>query len=133
MIVTSPIVETLASRIPATMSGIASGTRTRHSRWREVKPMPSAASTTSGPAASSPATMFRIRITNVYMTSGISTVTSVIPVTETRAAKTARLGIVYRIPAMAVTGGVDRRRQRTETTARANEIANPIATAMADR
>ena len=41
--------------------------------------------------------MLRTKITSVYMTSGISTVSSVMPVIETSAAKSARLGIVYRM------------------------------------
>ena len=41
--------------------------------------------------------MFRTRITSVYMTSGIWTVRSEMPVIGTSAAKTARLGIVYRM------------------------------------
>ena len=44
-------------------------------------------------------------MTRVYMIRGISAVKIDSPVIETRAAKTARLGMVYRIPEMPLISG----------------------------
>ena len=54
--------------------------------------------------ASKPATVLRTKIRSVYRTSGISAVSSDRPVIGTSAANSARLGIVYRIPATPVIG-----------------------------
>ncbi len=59
---------------------------------------------TSAGTASNPATVLRTRMRIVYRTSGISAVRSESPVIGTSAANSARLGIVYRIPANAVIG-----------------------------
>ena len=56
------------------IAGTASGSSTRVRIWRRVSPIPRAASSTSGGALRSPATMFGKRITSVYATSAISTV-----------------------------------------------------------
>ena len=63
--VTSPIVLTVAMRIPAMITGIASGTSTCQSTWRLENPMPTAESTTSAGTPASPAVVFLIRISNV--------------------------------------------------------------------
>ena len=47
-----------------------------------------------GATESKPAAMLRTKMTSVYMTSGITTVSSEMPVTEMSAANIARLGIV---------------------------------------
>jgi len=47
------------------IAGTASGSSTRHSSWRRVSPIPLAASSTSGGALRSPATMFGKRMTSV--------------------------------------------------------------------
>ncbi len=52
-------------RIPAMITGIASGTSTCQSTWRLENPMPTAESTTSAGTPASPAVVFRIRISNV--------------------------------------------------------------------
>ena len=49
---------TAAVRMPATITGRASGTSTIQSRWRRVKPMPMAASMMSGEIPSSPVNVF---------------------------------------------------------------------------
>ena len=64
-IVTSPIVETVAMRMPAMMTGIASGISTRQSICLGVNPIPSAASLASLGTLSSPARMLRIRMSSV--------------------------------------------------------------------
>ena len=63
--VTSPMVVTVAIRIPATITGMAIGSSTCHSRWKGEYPIPRAASITSGGTVSSPVTMLRIRISSV--------------------------------------------------------------------
>ena len=63
-IVAIEIVETIAIRSPATIAGSASGSSTRHRSCRGVSPIPRAASSTSGGAERSPATMFGYRITS---------------------------------------------------------------------
>ena len=52
--VASPTVLVVAIRRPATMSGIASGSSTRHSSWRSVSPMPRPASLASSGTFCSP-------------------------------------------------------------------------------
>ena len=64
-IVAIEIVETTAIRSPLMIVGTASGSSTRVSIWRRVRPIPSAASSTSGGAERRPATMFGNRITSV--------------------------------------------------------------------
>ena len=63
--VTRPIVVTVAIRTPATMIGSAIGSSTRQRRSRAVKPIPAAASITSGGTPRSPVTMLRTRMTSV--------------------------------------------------------------------
>ena len=65
VIVTSPMVVTVAIRSPATITGSAIGSSTRQNRWPVLNPMPSAASMTSGDTPSRATTMLRIRISSV--------------------------------------------------------------------
>ena len=60
---------------------------------------------TSAGTVLNPATMFRTKITSVYITSGTSAVSRLRPVIGTSAANTARLGIVYRISENPLIGG----------------------------
>ena len=92
--VTRPIVDTAARRTPATISGTANGTSTRHRRWPAVKPNPLAASSASGGTSRRPVTMLRTRMVSVYRTSGIWTVSSEMPVIVMSVPNRARLGIV---------------------------------------
>ena len=62
------------------IAGTASGSSTRVRICSGVSPIPRAASSTSGGALRSPATMFGKKITSVYETSAISTVVHVRPV-----------------------------------------------------
>ena len=63
--VASAIVETTAMRSPATIAGSASGSSTRQSVWFRVRPIPRAASSTSGGTERRPASVFRKRISTV--------------------------------------------------------------------
>ena len=63
--VASAIVETTAMRRPAMIAGTASGSSTRRSVWFRVRPIPRAASSTSGGTARRPASVFRKRISTV--------------------------------------------------------------------
>ena len=76
------------------IAGTARGSSTRVRICRRVRPMPRAASSTSGGALCSPAIMFGKRMTSVYATSATSTVVVEMPVNGTRIWKSARLGIV---------------------------------------
>ena len=58
------MVVTVAIRSPATMTGRAVGSSTRHSRWPGVYPMPFAGSMTSVGTPFSASTMFRTRISS---------------------------------------------------------------------
>ena len=58
------MVHTAAVRIPAMITGAASGSSTCRSFWREVMPTPSAASRMAGSTPVIPATPFR-RIGNI--------------------------------------------------------------------
>ena len=64
-IVASEIVVTVATRTPAMIAGTASGSSTRRSDWRRVRPMPSAASLASSGTSLSPVSVLRNRISSV--------------------------------------------------------------------
>ena len=53
------MVQTAAVRAPAMITGAAKGASTHNRRWRDVMPMPLAASTTAGSTPIRPATEFR--------------------------------------------------------------------------
>ena len=61
----SPTVVVTAIRSPAMISGSASGSSTRHSSWRCVRPMPRPASRASAGTPSRPAMTLRKRISSV--------------------------------------------------------------------
>ena len=63
--VTSPIVVTVAMRMPTMIAGSANGSSTRSNRRVREYPMPVAASFTSAGTPSSPVTVFRTRISRV--------------------------------------------------------------------
>ena len=63
--VASEIVVTVATRIPATMAGSASGSSMRVSVCARVRPMPSAASLASAGTSRSPVSVLRKRISSV--------------------------------------------------------------------
>ena len=65
VIVTSPMVVTVAMRTPAMITGIASGTSTRHRSCRRVYPIPRAASFASSGTPSRPATVLRMKMSSV--------------------------------------------------------------------
>ena len=75
VIVTRPMVETVAERLPDDERD-ASGSCTGQRRCSVRAPMPSAASRTWAGMLSSPANDVRTRTTSVYMTSGTSAVTN---------------------------------------------------------
>ena len=54
-----PTIQTAAVRMPATITGIASGSSTRARRWRSVMPTPAAASRSAGSTPAIPATVLR--------------------------------------------------------------------------
>jgi hypothetical protein len=54
-----PTTQTVAVRIPAMITGQASGNSTRRSCWRGVIPTPRAASTIAGSTPRMPVTVFR--------------------------------------------------------------------------
>ena len=64
-IVASEIVVTVATRRPAMIAGTASGSSTRMSVCRRVRPMPSAASLASSGTSRSPVSVLRNRISSV--------------------------------------------------------------------
>ena len=61
----SPTVVVAAIRRPAMIAGSASGSSTRHSSWRSVRPMPRPASRASSGTPSRPSTMLRKRMSSV--------------------------------------------------------------------
>ena len=63
--VTRPIVLIVATRTPAMMTAVASGTSTRQNRSRAVYPMPVAASRTSAGTSRIPRSMLRMRMRSV--------------------------------------------------------------------
>ena len=126
-IVTRPIADTVAIRSPAMITGSASGISTFHRTWRRDKPIPTAASFTSASTASSPASVFRNRISKLYAISGMTTVVSENPVIGSNRKMNAIAGIVYRMPMTHVIGPATRRR-REASTASGKAIANPMAT-----
>ena len=83
-----------AIRSPARISGSASGSSTRQSSWRSVRPMPRPASFVSAGTLSSPVMMLRNMISSEYATSAMIAVVLPRPVSGSSRKKTARLGRV---------------------------------------
>ena len=131
-IVAIEIVETVATRSPATIAGSASGSSTRRSTCASVRPIARAASSTSGGAARSPASTLRKRTRSVYETSAIWTVSTPMPVIGTSRRKSAMLGIVY-TPAATAASGRSSQPCLWARSAAAKAIAKPTPTAVAVR
>jgi hypothetical protein len=124
---TSSIVETVASRNPAKMAGIASGSRTCMNTRVGDMPIPTAASIASTGTPSRPVRMLRTKMTREYIASGITTVQRLSPKIGKNATIAASEGTAYsavespRTPARSVP-------ERRPRTARGNATAKPIAT-----
>src|SRR5262245_932435 len=96
-IVATPIVITVAVRIPAKITLSPSGNRTFNKIWDSVMPIASAASSTAGSRFVSPTTVFRKIGNSAYKTSAITAVLVPIPPRNGSGIKkpnSARLGIV---------------------------------------
>ena len=89
-----PTVVVTAMRSPAMISGIASGTSTRQSSWRSVRPMPRPASFVSSGTLSRPVRTLRKMIRSTYATSAMVAVTKPRPVIGSSRKNAAMLGIV---------------------------------------
>ncbi len=104
VMVTSPIVDTVAMRRPAMITGRASGSSTANS-WRNgVYPIASAASRTSRGTEPSPSTVLRTRMSSVYRVSGTIAVGRARPVKGIMSTNSASDGIVNRKPVNASSG-----------------------------
>ena len=116
--VTVPTPTTVATRMPATMAGRASGSSTRTRRWRGVMPIAVAASRMAGSMARRPAAVVRITGSNAYRMSAVSAVRAPTPPTSgsgSRKPKSARLGIVCTTLAAADSGPPTRGRRAART------------------
>ena len=91
-IVTSPIELTVAIRMPAMITGIASGTSTRHSSCRRDIPSRCGLLDIVARRRRGPATMLRIKISRQYPDEGITTVVNDSPVIGSSRKMNARPG-----------------------------------------
>ena len=95
------ITVTAAMRMPATITGSASGTSTFHRICAPLMPIPRAASTTSAGVPRIPVAMLRIRISSEKQTITMIALVLPSPTIGIINAKNASVGIVYRNPEIA--------------------------------
>ena len=118
--VASATVDTAATRRPATADGRASGASTRHRVRHGDRPIPVAASRTSGSTPSRPTRMLRTRIVSEYSASAMTTVVAESPTRGSSRMNIASDGIVY---STVVTPRVSPRARRTRWASTASGTA----------